>query len=796
MNGKVEDFLTERGLGPVERRVRLGGKLSAAGGAELPVELCLTPQGAWLVAAEGRFVGHSIDAADTSRLRYERGNLRDRLLLDGRALNVPTGRAAEVRRSLALGRLRRDLPGPSPVGQSWPLDRYLEIVDDPLWELACRLLSGEDVLIALCRASEGEMSSAFGATVRSLGAFVLSAERAFVVVLSELGDRQVSEFESTRLRLEAVDGVGELGDDRTRLPIADKSRALFAELIELTPLSAAERCLEAARRLWLAREAKSRPERPAALTRVARERGHAMAGMFELALLLELALPLPPRAQFAAAIAALRQQATTAEELTRAFARWQFAAATGRELVAQLGLLGAEAEPYALAVHRATHAGAAAPELSSPVLWDVELAEHELRAGEPSRARQLAEARLAALGPDEDAVLAPERATAVHVERVRLYEILSREASAQGAADVRALSALARLEPSSEARLLGLARADSAEPLDRRFIARAERALACLAAGGLDTRADLASALSTPLDRAALDQRVRHPLARGSGRLAARLSELIASVPEPDLGFLKDFCEELTESHYPDATRALRRAAHLLGLPPVAAYVSHGARSVGLRAFGSGEPFVLVGERHLSADSPYALRGSELDFALGAELAHLAFDHQRVTAGEVWAGAAGKTRDALVLFSMLVPVVREIGGPRAQRWLGRLSAEALERAAGGAARLPELFGRSAAAASPALGQRNEELIAAHRLVQLTADRGGLVIAGDLAAALRAVLLTRADYRELLDAAREQGLMPALNGRRSASPAFADLLLRVRALIAFYLSADFDALTPE
>jgi hypothetical protein len=146
-----------------------------------------------------------------------------------------------------------------------------------------------------------------------------------------------------------------------------------------------------------------------------------------------------------------------------------------------------------------------------------------------------------------------------------------------------------------------------------------------------------------------------------------------------------------------------------------------------------------------------------------------------------------------VLLGFVVPVLAEIGGPRAQRLLGRLSAEALERAAGRAARLPELFGRNAETQSPALGQRNEELIAAHRLVQLTADRGGLVVAGDLAASLRAMLLTRADYRAVLDAAQEAGLFPALSARRTASPAFADLVVRVRALIAFYLSADFDAL---
>jgi hypothetical protein len=796
MSGKSEDFLAERGLGPVERRLRLGGRLSAAGAGELPAELCLTPQGAWLVAADGRFVGHSIEVTATERVKYERGSLRDHLLVDGRELSVPAGRGAEARRSIALGRLRRELSARS-APEQMPTDRFVQVVDEPICELAWRSLGDDDLVIGLCRGSEGEMKSALGASVRTNTDFVLSAERAFAVTLSELGDRELVELDASTLHVEPSGTAPEISDGKRRLSIGEKSRVLFSELFELARLPPAERLCEAARRLWLARDPKSLPERPTLLVRAAERRGLPLAGLLELSLRLELARPLPPRAELSAAVAAVKLASLSAEEVTRAFRRWQFSRSTGRELVAQLGLLGSEAEPCALAIHRAAYETLASRESETLVLWDVELAEHELRAGEPARAGRLAEARLKALAPDEDAVLAPERATPAHVERVRLYEILNRAAVAQGGADVRALSALARLEPSSEARLLGLARANSQSPVDRRFIARAERALSCLAPAGLAGEQELESrALGAPLDRAALDQRVRHPLARG-GRLATRLSELIASVPEPDLGFLRDFCEELTEEHYPDPSRALGRAVRLLGLPAVAAYVSHGARSIGMRAFGSGEPFVLIGERHLSPDGPYALRGAELDFALGAELCHLAFGHQRVTAGEVWAGAAGKTRDALVLLGFVVPMLAELGGPRAQRLLGRLSAEALERAAGRAARLPELFGRNTETTSPALGQRNEELIAAHRLVQLTADRGGLVVAGDLAASLRAVLLTRADYREVLDATQENGLLAALAARRTASPAFADLLLRVRVLIAFYLSPDFDALeSPE
>jgi len=163
-----------------------------------------------------------------------------------------------------------------------------------------------------------------------------------------------------------------------------------------------------------------------------------------------------------------------------------------------------------------------------------------------------------------------------------------------------------------------------------------------------------------------------------------------------------------------------------------------------------------------------------------------------VTAMQIWAGAAGKTREALSALGLILPVLAEFGSPRTQRLISKLSSEALQQAAQRAEGLQQRLLPARSQEQAALGSRNEELIAAHRLVQLSADRAGLVAAGDLSAALRAMLLTRADYRELLDAAAHAGLWRALAERRHTSSAFADLVVRVRALVAFYLSHDFDA----
>jgi len=775
----------------MERRLRLGGRLSLDGAPEQPAELCLTGSGTWVVVHDGRFVGSSLNTADATRVRYQCGRLSDRLIVDEQTLNVPTGRAGDARRMIALGRLRsqeRDRPPLRPLSR----DRYVDADDELARELVALLLSRGDDLIALVELGRDEAASALGPSVERTHYFVLSAEQALLATLAELGDFASESLNAASLRVEShVDGPS-LSDGQGVRRIDPKRKALVAELCELGRLAPAERLSEAARRLHVSAQA----SRVRQLLAAAERRGDALSSLLALALACHAGSE-GVRAELSRCVTRLRASGVTAEAVSEGFRRWQFAPSAGRELLSELSLLGADAEPWALALHRTLRARAAAERDTSDdrlSRWDVELAEHELLAGEPARARSLAEARLRALGPDEDAAFAPIHDTQPTLSRLRLYEVLCREAHGRGVDDVQALAALARLEPLSEARLLSLSKAQSDEPTAQRLIARAKQVKSLLAPSGLSSVSSKGLSDSPlPFDSSTLEQRLRHPLARGSGRLATRLSELVAAVPEPDLGFLRDFCEELSESRHADAARALMRASRLLGLPHVSAYVSHGARSVGLRAFGSSEPFVLIGERHLSASGDYALSGSEFDFALGAELAHLAFGHQRVTAGEVWAGAAGKTKNALAALGFVLPVVVDLGGARTQRLLGRLGAEAFERATRGALRLPELFAPRVAGSGEPIGQRNEELILAHRLVQLSADRAGLAIAQDLGGALRAMLLSRADYRELASAAATSGLVQALETRRSHSPAVADLMVRVRAIVAFYLSPDFETL---
>jgi hypothetical protein len=236
----------------------------------------------------------------------------------------------------------------------------------------------------------------------------------------------------------------------------------------------------------------------------------------------------------------------------------------------------------------------------------------------------------------------------------------------------------------------------------------------------------------------------------------------------------------------------------VLGVTKMEAYVSRGSKAIGVRAYEHAPPFVLVGGRHVDPDDPFFMTPSELCFALAAEIAHLRFGHTRVTSSEVWAGALSKTKDGLDLVLSILPALKGIRlADRASKIAAKLPLEAVRRAVGEASRVVELLkdnSNGEPRATPhdsVLSRINEELVAAHRLMQLTADRAGLLLVQDPVAAVRAMMLVRLDYGERLQKMQDVALGELLGERDPRGRiAYQDLAVRIAAMLSFYLSDDF------
>ncbi len=290
-----------------------------------------------------------------------------------------------------------------------------------------------------------------------------------------------------------------------------------------------------------------------------------------------------------------------------------------------------------------------------------------------------------------------------------------------------------------------------------------------------------------------IETALSHPLARGQGSLVVGVQKLIALAPEPDQVALSDYCEALNPSEQPEASRALAAARLAFALPTLHAYVSRGKKSIGLRGYEGDTPYILLGKAHLDRASPYAMSEAELFFAFGAEALHLKLGLTRVTSSDVWAGAFAHTKGGVELLLGLLPFVKGIPlGAGVTKVLERIPEPALRKGLDALIRFERGQRKPARPGSSegALSLVNENLVAAHRLMQMSADRAGLLLCGDLRSSLRGLLLVRPDYRSLLDAMEQRDLVSVLALGEGQETMRADLIVRVAALLEFYTGDDY------
>lgn len=822
MSDPVDAWLSRTPYGAPTRLVPLKGELGLPGGGSAAASLAETPWGLVLAAASSASDGVAVELLSMRPLRFEDRLLGGRLVVGASAYGVPTGKGALVLELIGCARLRRaaalrqgaraasaapPTPGPlveamSPVEAAWLAGWLGEGQADE--RLLAWLHTGE-----LAR-PPSELIEATDAPLR----FALSTDRATLVAVGPAGDVLLRP-----LPAEALTVAPRVGRDRIRAGgeswLATRGNEdRFAALARALSLRAAARVREVARVAW-------RLEGGADQARA------LLASLGEDPLALVWAWAGPGQAEapsegsegltrLNAALDRLVADPTAPDLLAEGIAGWGLPLEAAASLVAALRARGPAGAAAALPLHGRLHQGLLEREKDQfqAALLDIVYAEHCLEAGRSAAAAALLEARLALL-PDEalEDLLPPADADLTagaggQVLRVRILELL---VAARGDPTIdhpETVAALARLQPLVPERLAALAAAVQASPAafhadapEADLGARVRQAIAALAPGGLEKAAEPPPPIRlAPLSDELLRQRLQHPAARDGGVLG-RLQGLLASVDAPDASALRAYCDRLEGAEHAPVLDALADGSLVFGMPGVAAFLSRGERKTGLRAYEGDKPFLLIGVDHLRAEGGRALSPAELRFALGAELAHLRFGHSRVTNREVWIGAWEKGKASLDVLLGALPVLKGWSfTERVATWAlapaGSVQklfshvgvAEATWR------RLSSAFSPGAGPENPTLSARHDDLIAAARVMQLTADRAGLLLAGDLRAALRAIFLTSPDLWPELPVAARHGLARSLARRDpSGRILLQGLALRVAALLSFYLSEDYAAL---
>lgn len=272
------------------------------------------------------------------------------------------------------------------------------------------------------------------------------------------------------------------------------------------------------------------------------------------------------------------------------------------------------------------------------------------------------------------------------------------------------------------------------------------------------------------------------------------MSGMIASVDLPDYNKVIEFSELLNAQNYPQVTQIIITLSEQLSLPIPVCYLGRGSYSGSIIGIEGTPNYMIIGVDRLSESSPQYLDENELRFMIATELAHMLFKHTRITAQDVWVGAREKGTNLAEIALIALPIVGTIGG-----LAGKFT---------DISRFTKLFkgveqvnnvidkGQSTLSYGEKIiekipnkeSEKERTLLASSRLMEISADRVGLLTTKNIKTAICAILKSRKHFQETKKIIEREGLIAYLSKKDSeGSFTNQELTIRIKTLISFYLN---------
>ena len=238
-------------------------------------------------------------------------------------------------------------------------------------------------------------------------------------------------------------------------------------------------------------------------------------------------------------------------------------------------------------------------------------------------------------------------------------------------------------------------------------------------------------------------------------------------------------------------------------------YISHGDKSIGISSFESNPQFIIIGGDHLDKSSPNYLNNAELRFALGVELAHLYFKHSRITSSEIWKGAFDKGYFVVDTILSIFPAVGVFS--KSLQSIGKLNQIAsflqkTEKIGKVTSKSRDIIKNSEQIVNiykaKILKEKKDEekemeLLATARIMQLTANRCGLIFCKDLKSSVRAMFLSSKRYYTELPVVEKYGIKEyLLKLDDKGNYPHQEMAIRLADLFSFYISDEYDSVINE
>ena len=277
------------------------------------------------------------------------------------------------------------------------------------------------------------------------------------------------------------------------------------------------------------------------------------------------------------------------------------------------------------------------------------------------------------------------------------------------------------------------------------------------------------------------------------------LNGYIANIKQPDYSAVISFSDKLNSSNYPEIYKVVTNICYALNLQTPECYIGRANYANTIIGIEGKPPFLIIGINFIKTETPTQLNINELRFLIAVELAHIYFEHSKITSSDVWRGAAEKGFSVISVLLTILPFAGSLGSilgnfTNVDKYLKIVSN--VEKASNVAEKSQDILEVGDKLNINFLNKNDEttssqDLLITSRLMEIMADKVALLFSDDLYAAVRSIILSTPAFEKELPAISKYGLKNVLE-RINDKEEFhhQETIIRIKSLCSFYLSDTF------
>lgn len=280
------------------------------------------------------------------------------------------------------------------------------------------------------------------------------------------------------------------------------------------------------------------------------------------------------------------------------------------------------------------------------------------------------------------------------------------------------------------------------------------------------------------------------------------LNSYIATIKQPNYDAVISFSDQLNTLSYPELYKSITNICYALKIDSPECYIGRANYANSVIGVEGKPPYLIVGINFLKESHSKQLNHNELTFLIAIELAHIYFEHSKITATDVWRGAAEKGFSLVSVLLTLLPFAGSLGA-----MLGNFSnidkyakiVNNVEKASNVAEKGQNIMEVGEKLNINLLSKdkrstNSQDLLITSRLMEIIADKVALLFCDDLHAAIKSIIISSKSFEKELPNIEKYGLYKLLE-RTNEEGAFyhQETIIRIKSLCSFYLTDTYETL---